>query len=256
MALPAFGSAHEAFRMGFAAATAKGRPEEVLMPATRLQILTAVVALGLAGSLAAAIPAAAAGPPGPRPANEGPEIQVRGHDGKEALVTTPILPEGTHKSVGVDFDTRRLWSGGAASAVVVGLLALVSVLACRWLFHLPVLAPRRDGTYGDVHTTGFVLGAAAATMAATGLVHLLMLSTPRPLLYFGWIVVLVTMLAVVLPFSTTAPLSAKIATALVNLVIGVMGGALVGGAAGRSIAGTQFPPDGLHPDPQERPTSW
>jgi len=44
------------------------------MPATRLQILTAVVALGLAGSLAAAIPAAAAGPPGPRPTNEGPQL--------------------------------------------------------------------------------------------------------------------------------------------------------------------------------------
>jgi hypothetical protein len=81
-----------------------------------------------------------------------------------------------------------------------------------------------------------------------------MLSTPRPLLYFGWIVVLVTMLAVVLPFSTTAPQRAKVATALVNLVIGVMGGALVGGAAARSIAGPRFPGD-LHPDLREGPTA-
>jgi hypothetical protein len=125
-----------------------------------------------------------------------------------------------------------------ASAVVVGLLALVGVLVSRWLLHLPVLAPRRDGTYGDVHTTGFVLAAAAAALAATGLVHLLMLSTPRPLLYFGWIVVLLTTLVVAFPFGTTAPLDAKIATAMVNLVIGVMTGALVGGAAARSITGT------------------
>jgi len=36
------------------------------------------------------------------------------------------------------------------------------------------------------------------------LVHLLMVSTPRPFLFFGWIVALVTTLVVVYPFSTTA----------------------------------------------------
>jgi hypothetical protein len=155
-------------------------------------------------------------------------------------MTRATLPEG--KDIGVDFDVRRLWSAAVASAVVVGLLALLGVLACRWLFHIPLLAPRSDGTYGDVRTTGFALAAAAATLVATGLVHLLMLSTPRPLLYFGWIVAMVTLLAVVVPFSTTAALSAKFATAFVNLVIGIMAGSLVGGAATRSIAGRQRPP--------------
>lgn len=153
-------------------------------------------------------------------------------------MTRPIAPEGPVRHVGVSVDARRLWSGGAASAVVVGLLALVGVLVSRWLFHLPVLAPRHDGTYGDVHTTGFVLTAVAATLAATGLVHLLMLSTPRPLLYFGWIAILATTLAVIFPFSTTAPLDAKIATAMVDLVIGAMAGALVSSAAAWSITGT------------------
>jgi hypothetical protein len=143
--------------------------------------------------------------------------------------------------VGVDFDARRLWSAGVASAVVTGLLALLGVLACRWLFNIPLLAPRSDGTYGSLHTTGYVLAAAAATLVAAGLVHLLMLSTPRPLLYFGWIVVIVALLAMVLPFSTTAPVSTKLATALVNLIVGIMGGSLVGGAAARSITGRQRP---------------
>src|SRR5256885_7000384 len=68
----------------------------------------------------------------------------------------------------------------------------------------------------------------------TGLVQLLMVSTPRPFLFFGWIVALVTTLVVVCTFSTTAPLGAKISTAAIGLAIGAMNGTLVGGAAGRS----------------------
>jgi hypothetical protein len=148
-----------------------------------------------------------------------------------------------------------LWSGGVASAIVAALLALAGVLVSRWLFHLAVLAPRRDGTYGDVHTTGFVLTAAAAALAATGLIHLLLLGIPRPFVYFGWIVALVTIIVVVFPFSTTAPLDAKFATAIVDLVIGVVIGSLVSGAARRSIAGTPFPDGDLPPEPYDRPES-
>jgi hypothetical protein len=135
---------------------------------------------------------------------------------------------------GVRVDSRKLWSGGVASAAVSGLVALVGVLVTRWLFNLPVLAPSGDGAYGDVRTTALVLVAAAAALATTGLVHLLIVNTPRPFLFFGWIVALVTTLVVVYPFSTTAPLDAKIATAVVNLAIGAMIGTLVGGAAARS----------------------
>jgi hypothetical protein len=149
--------------------------------------------------------------------------------------TRPTTPEGSRREVGVGVDARTLWAGGAASTVVVGLVALVGVLVSRWLFNLPVLAPRQDGAYGDVRTTALILVAMAAALAATGLVHLLMLGTLRPLLFFGWIVGLVTTIAVAFPFSTTAALDAKIATALVNLAIGVAIGTLIGGVATRSV---------------------
>lgn len=71
--------------------------------------------------------------------------------------------------------------------------------------------------------------------------HLLLVSTPRPLLFFGWIVALVTTLVVVYPFSTTAPLDAKIATAAVDLAIGAMIATLVGGAAARSMVNAAGP---------------
>jgi FtsH-binding integral membrane protein len=119
---------------------------------------------------------------------------------------------------------------------LAGLVALVGILVSRWLFTVPVLAPRQEGAYGDVRTTALILAAMVVTLAATGLVHLLMLGTLRPLMFFGWIVVLVTAIIVVFPFGTTAPLDAKIATSVVNLAIGIAAGTLVGGVAARSAS--------------------
>src|SRR5579871_2613566 len=89
-------------------------------------------------------------------------------------------------------DPTQLWPGGIATAVVAGLVALVGVLACRWLLNVPILAPKSDGAYGDAHTTGVVLAAAGSALVATGLLHLLLISTPRPMTFFGWIVSLGT----------------------------------------------------------------
>jgi len=132
-------------------------------------------------------------------------------------------------------DAGKLWPGGVATAVVAGLVALVGVLVCRWLFGIPLLAPKSDGAYGDVHTTDLVLVAAGAALVATGVAHLLLLSTPRPLTFFSWIVGLATVLAVLAPFSTSAPLTAKVATAVVDLVLGVAIGSLLSGVAARSV---------------------
>jgi hypothetical protein len=145
--------------------------------------------------------------------------------------TPPIRPRPSRPQV----DAGKLWPGGIATAVVAALVALVGVLVCRWLFGIPLLAPKSDGAYGDVHTTDLVLIAAAAALVATGLVHLLLLSTPRPLTFFAWIIGLATVLAVLVPFSTSAPLTAKVATAVVDLVLGVAIGSLISGVAARSV---------------------
>jgi hypothetical protein len=118
---------------------------------------------------------------------------------------------------------------------VAALVALVGVLVTRWLVGIPLLAPMRDGAYGDAHTTSLVLLVAAAALIATGLLHLLLLSTPRPTLFFGWIITLATVLAVVLPFTTAAPLDQKVATAVVFLIIGVAIGTLLSGVGARSL---------------------
>jgi len=149
-----------------------------------------------------------------------------------------------------EVDAGQLWAGGAATAVVAGLIALVGVLVCRWLFNVPILAPKHEGAYGNAHTTTLILLSALAALVATLLAHLLMLSTPRPMLFFDWIVGLVTLVMVIFPFSTGATMEEKIATAAVYLVLGVAIGTLINGVVHRAVRPRRVvstPPGGYPP---------
>jgi Family of unknown function (DUF6069) len=148
-------------------------------------------------------------------------------------MTVPVTRDNRPRRPRVDAAT--LWPGGIATAVVAGLVALVGVLVSRWLFNVPILAPQRAGTYGDVHTTGLVFAAAGAAIVATALLHILLLTTPRPLSFFEWIVGLATVVVVLYPFSTGAPIEQKVATAVVNLIIGICIGSLLTSVGARSI---------------------
>jgi len=128
-------------------------------------------------------------------------------------------------------DAVRLWSGGAATAVVAALIAIVGLLIARGLFGVEVLAPKGDGIWGNANTTTYAVVAAASALAATGLMHLLSVATPSPGQFFGWIMVLVTLIAVVLPLQLTVVVSAKVATAVINLVIGLAIAAMIANVA-------------------------
>ena len=119
--------------------------------------------------------------------------------------------------------------------MVAALIALVGILVCRWLFNIPILAPSSQGAWGNAHTGDYVLAAAVVALIATGLMHLLLLATPQPTVFFGWIIGLATLAAVVYPFSTNAPMSQKAATAVVNLVLGIAIGSLTSRVAARSV---------------------
>jgi hypothetical protein len=140
-------------------------------------------------------------------------------------------------------DPGQLWAAGAATAVVAALIALVGILVCRWLFAIPILAPRQDGAWGDASTGEYVLAAAAAAVVATAIMHLLMLAAPRPQTFFGWIIGLATVVAVVFPFSTSAAVSSKAATSVVDLVLGFAIGSLLSGASARATRRVPVTPD-------------
>jgi hypothetical protein len=142
----------------------------------------------------------------------------------------------------------RLWAGGAATAVVAALIAVVGILLARGVFDVPVLAPEGKGTWGDADTAKYALWCALAALVATGLMHLLVMSTPRPLMFFGWIMALATVAATLAPFVAEGSTSSKVATAAFNLLVGIAIGTLVSGAARSAMRSRRSIPGG----PQSR----
>jgi len=128
-------------------------------------------------------------------------------------------------------DARKLWAGGVATAIVAGLIAVAGILIARGLFDVPILAPKGEGVWGDADTAKYALWCALGALVATGLLHLLLVTTPRPLRFFKWIIALATLVAAVAPFGTSGSTESKIATAVINLVIGIAIGALLSGVA-------------------------
>jgi hypothetical protein len=132
-------------------------------------------------------------------------------------------------------DAGRLWTGGAATAIVAALVAMVGVLIARGLLDVPVLAPTEEGTLGDASTFRLAAFAAAAALLATGLLHLLLLSTPQPRQFFTWIVTLATIAASLTPFLTGADLDVKIATSVIILAVGLAIGSLLSGVSRSAV---------------------
>lgn len=118
-------------------------------------------------------------------------------------------------------DAGRLWAGGGATAVVAALAALVGILIARGIAKVAILAPQGAGTWGAASTTAYVILSAVAALVATGLLHFLMVTTPRATVFFGWIMGLLVVIAMVLPLSLVVNTDDKIATALLNLLIGL-----------------------------------
>jgi hypothetical protein len=142
-------------------------------------------------------------------------------------------PGGTRPRPKVD--AGRLWTGGLATAAVAALVAVVGVLVARGLFEVPLLAPTGEGALGDASTARLAGLAAGAALLATALMHMLLVSTPRPGQFFTWIMALATLIAVILPFLTDAEPNTKIATAALNLSVGATIGSLVSSVARSAV---------------------
>ncbi|GID43960.1 hypothetical protein Aca07nite_12350 [Actinoplanes capillaceus] len=145
----------------------------------------------------------------------------------------------------------KLWAGGAATAAVAALIAIAGVLLGRGLFNVDVLAPKGQGVWGDASTGWYALGAALAALAATGLVHVLIITTPRPMRFFGWVMALATVVAMLAPFVTDESLGSRVFTAGLNFVLGVAIGSLVAGTAKTAIV-----PVPAHPAPRPYPRPY
>ncbi|WP_433158317.1 DUF6069 family protein [Kribbella sp. CA-247076] len=140
-------------------------------------------------------------------------------------------------NTGAMLDSGRLWAGGLATAVVAALIAIVGILLARGVFDVPVLAPEGEGVWGDADTATYTVCSAFAAVVATGLLHLLLVTAPGPLRFFGWILALATVAAAVAPFAAAGSTSSKVATALINVALGLAIWMLLTGAARAATRG-------------------
>lgn len=118
-------------------------------------------------------------------------------------------------------DSGRLWAGGAATALVAAGVALIGVMVLHKVLHAPVLSPGGLHQAADYAMVAFPLAAAIATLLATGLLHLLMETTPRASEFFGWIASLVVALIILQVFLHETEMLTKIETAAFYLLMGI-----------------------------------
>jgi len=134
----------------------------------------------------------------------------------------------------VSIDAGRLWGGGVATGLVAALVAVVGVLICSIvdvrLVRPALLLDVLDSFAGDYALTAFVL-----TLVATAIAHLMALATPRPRLFFSWIVVLATAAGVAAPFAIGDHTESQVATACINLAVGICVLSLLGGVMSRTV---------------------
>lgn len=150
----------------------------------------------------------------------------------------PVPPENDPRNVpntpsGARVNAGRLWAGGGATALVAALASVVGLMVCRVL-DVPVYVSAGSGRWDIASTLPFALVCAGAALLATGLMHLLLIATPRPRLFFSWIAGLIAVILVVWPFTTSLSLEQKIASAAISLLITLVIASLVSASAARS----------------------
>lgn len=131
-------------------------------------------------------------------------------------------------------EAGRFWAGAAATALVAALIGLIAVIVFERIFGIALVPPPDVLGTGSQQVAWAVDGAILALLAA-GLLHVLILTTPRPRAFFGWIMALVIVVVTVLPFAWSSDTVAAALSGLVNLLIGVAVWSLLAGVAGRTI---------------------
>jgi hypothetical protein len=131
-------------------------------------------------------------------------------------------------------EVGRFWAGAAATAVVAALIGLVAVIILERIFSLTLVPPPDVFATGS-HQAAFAIDGAILALLAAGLLHVLILTTPRPRAFFGWIMALVIVVITALPFAWTTDMTAAALSGLVNLLIGVAIWSLLAGVASRTI---------------------
>lgn len=115
----------------------------------------------------------------------------------------------------------RLWAGGVATAIVAAGIGIVGVIIIGNILEVGIQTAGKSGALVDNAITIIPVSAAIAALAATALLHLLLLTTPRPATFFSAIVLLILVVLVLQVFTAEGTIAAHFATAILYAGIGL-----------------------------------
>jgi hypothetical protein len=137
----------------------------------------------------------------------------------------PQYPEAravqSRSSYDAGIDQVRFWVGSAITAVVAALVGVVGLIVAHGIIHVPVMFG--SGTaLSPLNATMYGLAAAGIALGAAGLFDGMLHVAPRPVTYYSWLIALITVLAALLPFTTTATLHSQLVLGAMNAAVGVI----------------------------------
>jgi len=130
-------------------------------------------------------------------------------------------------------DRRRYRAGAAVTVVVCAVLGLAASVVFDSAFGVGLLGPTRLAP--DVPGLAWALTGALFAFLAAVVLQLLVRVVPRPRMFFGWLVALVTVILAALSFTAGGDPASAVVTALVWVVLGVAVSAMLNGVLGRTL---------------------
>jgi hypothetical protein len=152
--------------------------------------------------------------------------------GEEAAVGNPLR---SWDDGDVEVVAKRLWAGGVATAIVAAGIAVVGVLIINTVLEVPIQTAGRSGALVDNAETIIPVAAAIAALAGTALLHLLLLTTPRPATFFSAIAFLVIAVLLLQVFLAEGSIAGHIATAILYAGIGIAIVSMLSGVSATSV---------------------
>jgi len=178
----------------------------------------------------------------PLPAQEPSPEPVAGAVPAETVHREPV--RASVPATAVDrprLEAGRYLAGAVAAVLVTALVAWVLHLVLTDVAGQSVLDPPDLLGVGD-QRLAYAVDAAVVTAVAAVVLALLSLA-PRPRLFFGWLMVLLAVLAVATPFGGGAATSEAVATAVLRLVVVLAAWSLLAGVAGRAVRPERLVPN-------------
>ena len=135
----------------------------------------------------------------------------------------------------VAIDAGRLWGGGVATGCVAALVAVAGVLICQHVLDISLVRPTLLLDVADSFVVDYALTAFLLALVATGVAQGLAVATPRPRAFFGWIMGLATVCGAAAPFAIGDLLQSQVATACINVALGICVWSLLASVMSRTI---------------------